>query len=158
MGEVTKDDYSSVVNRHKIRRNRQKVRKNLKQQDTLAALQKEPYAIFFDGRIDKTLVNVKKHENYSKLIINEEHICILTEPGSKYVEHVTLDSGSSRDIAQEILECFHSEIPLLDFTYLRAIGCDGTVVNTGSKNGLVKATGKSRWQVIAVVDLSTSCE
>ena len=34
LGEVTKDDYSSVVDRHKIRRNRQKVRKNLKQQDS----------------------------------------------------------------------------------------------------------------------------
>ena len=71
----------------------------------------------------------------------------MTEPGSKYVAHVTPDSGSSRDIAQEILECFHSEIPLLDFTYLRAIGCDGTVVKTGSKNGVVrqleKATGRS---------------
>ena len=81
------------------------------------------------------------------LIINEEHICILTEPGSKYVELVTPDSGSSRDIAQEILECFHSEIPLLDFTYLRAIGYDGTVVNTGSKKRVVrqleKAAGRS---------------
>ena len=46
LGKVTKDDYSSVVDRHKICRNRQKVHKNLKQKDTLAALQKEPYAIF----------------------------------------------------------------------------------------------------------------
>ena len=79
------------------------------------------------------MVNVKKQEEYSKSIINEEHICILTEPGSKYVEHVTPDSGSSRDSAQEVLECFHSEIPSLDLTNLRAIGCDATVVNTGSK-------------------------
>ena len=98
------------------------------------------------------MVNVNKHEKYSKSIINEDHICILTEPGSKYVEHVTPDSGSSRDIAQEILECFHSEIPLLDFTYLRAIGCDGTVVNTGSKNEVVrqleKAAGRSlQWLI-----------
>ena len=76
----------------------------------------------------------------------------MTEQGSKYVEHVTLDSGSSRDIAQEILECFYSEIPLLDLTYLRAIGCDGTVVNTCSKNGVLrqleKAAGRSlQWLI-----------
>ena len=98
------------------------------------------------------MVNVKKHEKHSKSIINKDYICILTEPGSKYVEHVTSDSCSSRDIAQEILECFHSEIPLLDFTYLRAIGRDGTVVNTGSRNGVVrqleKAAGRSlQWLI-----------
>ena len=41
---------------------------------------------------------------------------------------------------------------MLDFTYLRAIGCNETVVNTGSKNGVVrqleKAAGRSlQWLI-----------
>ena len=64
--KVTNDDNSSVIDRHKIRRYRQKVRTNLKEQDTLSALLKKSYAVFFDGRIDKALVNVKKHEKYVK--------------------------------------------------------------------------------------------
>ena len=80
---------------------------------------------------------------YVKSIINEERICLLTEPGSKYVDHVNPDFGSSKNIAQAILECLYSETPLLDFTYARAISCDGTVVNTDSKNRVIRQLEKA---------------
>ena len=53
--------------------------------------------LYFDGRKDKTL---QKSGFYS----NEEHISIISEPESQYIDHVTPKSGKSEAIV-EAFEC-----------------------------------------------------
>ena len=86
----------------------------------------EVIGLFFDGSKDQTLIQEKKGQKKAKNIIQEEHITVLKEPGSKHVSHLTPKSGSSEDIASELTNLIDSNnFPIL------AVGCDGTVVNTG---------------------------
>ena len=73
---------------------RRKVRLQLNSTQVTQSL----YAIFFDGRKDKTIVQEKKGNSYYRTVVVEEHIVLLSEPGSVYIGHVTPDSGSSADI------------------------------------------------------------
>ena len=57
-------------------------------------------------------------------MVSEEHISILSEPGSKSVDHTTNSSGSAKSIAESILDT-------VDCTNLICIGSDSTNVNTG---------------------------
>ena len=59
---------------------------------------------------------------------------MLREPGSCYVGHVSPKTGSAKHISEEILELLTSNS---NSSYLRAIGCDGTNVNTGTTNGVI---------------------
>ncbi len=52
------------------------------------------YAIYFDGRKDKTLIQIKEGERTARKTITEEHVVLLSEPESKYVGHVTPISNS----------------------------------------------------------------
>ena len=91
-----------------------------------------PICHIFEGRIDKTLK--KKGYKSLKNLVSEEHICMLREPGSSYVGYVSPKTGSSKHISEEILELLTSDS---NSSYLRAIGCDGTNVNTGITNGVI---------------------
>lgn len=93
--------------------------------------------MFFDGRKDKTIVHEKKGTKFYKKVISEEHISIIEEPNSKFLGHITPKSGTGKDIADRILEFLEDrehKKQLLNFT---AIGCDGTVLNTGHNNGVI---------------------
>ena len=59
---------------------------------------------------------------------------MLREPGSSYVGYVSPKAGSSKHISEEILELLTSDS---NSSCLRAIGCDGTNVNTGTTNGVI---------------------
>ena len=87
MGQINKNDQNSVIDCHKIRRERAKVRKDL--QNSVEAELDCPIAIYFDGRIDKTLKKISKGNKSSKNLVSEEHICMLRKPGSSYVGHVS---------------------------------------------------------------------
>lgn len=50
--------------------------------------------------------------------------------------HVTPDSGTSENIASSIISFIQQNE--IDLSKLIAIGCDGTNVNTGKKNGIIK--------------------
>ena len=86
MGQINKNDQNSVINRHKTHRERAKVRKDL--QNSVEAKLNCPFALCFDGRIDKTLKKINKCYKSSKNMVSEEHICMLREPGSSYVGHI----------------------------------------------------------------------
>ena len=94
-------------------------------------------SIYFDGRKDRTIIQVKKGNKASKDEVTEEHVVILVEPGARYVEfvdHVTPSSGYSSQIASEILTSLRSKGIATD--NIQAIGCDGTVVDRCSKHGV----------------------
>ena len=80
MGHINYSDQSAVIDRHKFRRERSKLRKNL--QKCIDANLDDPFALYFDGRIGNTLKNINKDYKCSKSLVSEERICLLPEPRS----------------------------------------------------------------------------
>ena len=97
---------------------------------------KSLYATYFYGRKDKTIVQEKKRKFLLRTVVVKENIVLLSDPGSVYIGHETSDSGSSTDITQRIIKFFTSE--RIRPSELVAIGCDGTNINVGKKNGTVR--------------------
>lgn len=125
-------DQTGVLDRNKIRRACAAARNEI---NTQKKVTQPPISIYFDGCKDKTLIIEGKGRTQSKRMVNEEHITILQEPSSKYLGHVSSSSGAAENICTEILDFLHSNI--VDISQIKAIGCDGTAVNTGKKGGVV---------------------
>ena len=85
--------------------------------------------MFFDGKLDEMLMKIKRGEKFHAIRQKEEHITITEEPGSKYLGHIVPGKGTASCIATS-LEVFLSDKNV----ELRAIRCDGTDTNTGTKN------------------------
>lgn len=85
----------------------------------------------FDGRKDKTLVR----ENSIQSFTREEHIVVLSQPGSRYVDHFTPISGKAIDIAKQLLRIVEA---IESVNTLDVIGANGTAVNTGCVNGAIR--------------------
>lgn len=133
MGIVTEHDASSVIDRSKLRRERQKFRKQLQvNQKPAIVLQ----AIYFDGRKDKTRKTITKNGVPHPIIVTEEHVVLVKEPDSEYLGHITPPTGTALDITNSIIEFLDSN----NFTKeeLLAVGCDGTNVNTGFEGGIIR--------------------
>jgi len=130
VGLVNKRDRSMVIDKNKVRRERVKIRKRL--QDNI---QKEISGLYFDGRKDKTRVQLKKGTKYYARTISEEHITLVCEPGSQYLGHVTPSGGDAKNIQKSIVKFLSKND--IDTRQLVAIGCDGTNVNTGASGGVI---------------------
>lgn len=131
-GMVTDEDNFNVVDRYKVRNARKKNRSELKKE--LHEVQLE--ALFFDNRKDNTLVQIKMGDKYHRKTVTEEHVSIIAEPGSLYVGHVTPQSGTADNIKTSIVNFMDENAISSDC--LQAVGCDGTNVNTGNKNGVIR--------------------
>ena len=130
---VTPEKTQMLIDKSKVRRERFKQRRALQSSDCALA-SKSMQGLYFDSRKDKTLIPVteldgKRHQR----TIREEHISIVSEPESKYFDHVTPGSGKAKDIALEIFSLFNKRS--VDTKQIVAIGCDSTAVNTGIKGG-----------------------
>lgn len=73
--------------------------------------------------------------NGARKTVVEEHVSLIEEPDWKYIGHVSPQSGLAFEIHLSIRDFLLNH--LIDISSLRAIGCDGTVVNTGNKNGII---------------------
>ena len=129
-GIVTDDDKSLAIDRSKLWRKRERFRKTLFEP---TGEKREPTALHFDSRKDVTIcLSSVSH----KCQIMEEHVCLLREPESVYLGHISPKSGSSASIFEAMHDFFFdSEISL---SSLIAVGCDGTVVNTGKHGGIIR--------------------
>lgn len=78
----------------------------------------------------------KKNETSHRRFIVEEHVSLISEPDAKYIGHVTPNSGTASDIKDAIT--YYLERAKISTTELVAIGVDGTVVNTGKRNGVIR--------------------
>jgi hypothetical protein len=100
-GIVNAEDCSEVIDRSKMRRERQKYR------DTVCAkagsCAKVVQGIYFDGRKDKTLSKEMVDGTAHRRVIVEEHVVLVQEPGSSYVGHITPASGSSSSMQAAIV-------------------------------------------------------
>ena len=84
----------------------------------------EIISIAFDGRKDDTQHMFET--SLGKKIVQchkEEHITVLCEPGSTYIDHFTVENGQATTIAKELLDIVYSSNSK---DTLRAICCDGT--------------------------------
>jgi hypothetical protein len=121
-----------IIDRSKVRRERKAKRAILREESQIVNFR----SLYFDGRKDKTLHNEKRGDTYYRSIIIEEHITVLNEPGSNYVGHTVPVTGRSSDIANSLIELLWKN--KIVFDNLAVIGCDGTVVNTGAKRGVIR--------------------
>lgn len=123
---VLSGDAWLVIARHKMRRSRNALRQFLS-----ASRITKGIGLYFDGRKDKTLFMEKGVSGiYRQKFKKEEHISVVAEPGGNYIGHVSLKKGDAASIANEI-----SNSVTNDFS---AVGCDVTVVNTGSDGGAIQ--------------------
>jgi desulfoferrodoxin (superoxide reductase-like protein) len=120
-----------VIDRSKIRRERVKVRRRLQVQSV-----KHVSGLYFDGRKDKTRVQVKKGKKSYPHILTEEHITLVSEPTSQYLGHITPASGTAKNIQSAIVSFLLANE--IDTDKLTVIGCDGTNVNTGTLGGIIR--------------------
>ncbi|CAG4961034.1 unnamed protein product [Parnassius apollo] len=132
VGIISTKDPSGVIDRSKLRRERTKVRSSLQDADRNKIIR----GIYFDGRKDKSLVSIKKEGKFYRKRVTEDHYVILSEPGSDYFGHVTCELGTAKGIQSTIIR--HLKMKSVDLNKIAVVGCDGTVVNTGSKGGVVR--------------------
>ena len=85
----------------------------------------------FDGRSDQTLIVSGKLRRK----VTEEHYVLLDFPSRRYVDHIAQVSGKSEDIFKEIISVIETT---KSEESLKAIVCDGAVVNTGKTNGVIR--------------------
>lgn len=130
LGIVSTDNTKNVIDRSKLRRAREQSRKGFIHNSTETLK-----AIYFDGRKDKTLVIENIEGTPHRRTILEEHISLVQEPGSIFLGHTVPLSGSALSICQSIVNFLESYKYNLE--ELVVVGCDGTVVNTGRKNGAI---------------------
>lgn len=102
LGIINEQDTSKIIDRNKVRREREKHRKEL-QNENMEVVE----ALYFDGRKDKSLTQTKKGDKYYYSIITEEHISLVKEPGSIYLGHLAVSSGSAVVIKDAILDFFN---------------------------------------------------
>lgn len=134
LGIVSSTDSSMVVDRNKIRRARKVTRSKI--QNIELSENRELLGLYFDGRKDKTISQIKIGEKFARKTVMEDHIVVLSEPDSKYIGHLTATSSTSLAIKKYMFE-FLAENDF-DVSNLNVIGCDGTVVNTGCNGGIIR--------------------
>lgn len=133
LGIISESDTSLVIDKNKIRREKNKARQAIKKKDLKVT---ETKGIYFDGRKDNTLFQDKIGSKMYRRVKKEEHISVIREPGGQYIGHVSPESSTGQGIAESILKYLDTND--FDLDELEAIGCDGTSTNTGWKNGVIR--------------------
>ena len=144
MGMVTSEDKSKVIDHHKVYREMKKQGQiNLDHMENDRS-QSGIQAISFDGRLDETLFeediltdNTYKTENPKKMMTRrqlkrEEHITVLCEPGSKFLDHFTPTTSKACDISNALMQLINKYALQND---LIAVCGDGCPSNTGKAGG-----------------------
>ncbi|KAJ8928633.1 hypothetical protein NQ314_018777 [Rhamnusium bicolor] len=130
LGIVTSQETSSIIDRSKIRRESKKLRSQY--EDEKLTIQ----SIYFDGRKHKSRKTLVKMAVNHPVTVTEEHVVVMHEPDSCYLGYVTPSSGSSLNICNTIIDYLSKKEYKMDS--LVAVGCDGTNVNTGSENRVIR--------------------
>ena len=78
---------------------------------------------------------MKAGKSYRKKV-KEEHVALVQEVGAEYMGHYSVTCGFAEGISKGLFQ--YAEENNIDLKDLVAIGCDGTVVNTGEKGGAIR--------------------
>ena len=99
-GIATDANKTNVIDRSKLRRERQKYREEIQKDEELQFGAVD--GIYIDGRKDATIISVKQGYSYHRKTIIEEHYVLVGEPYEFYSTHVTPTNGTGKQIAQAI--------------------------------------------------------
>ena len=102
VGLVTDDDRSYVIDRSKLRRERDRCREDIreKEQHNFEYVN----ALYFGGRKDATqMVAQGPNNKHYRSVQLEEHYTVVGEPGAYYLTHVSPEDGKGRTIAKKTL-------------------------------------------------------
>ena len=127
-GIVTEEDKRYVVDRSKLRRDRQKYGEEIKNKEQ--KLFELVDSIFVDGRKDATMTMVEVNGNYHRQTVIEEHYVIVGELNGFYLSHVMPEDGTGYKIATSVYSAIKDTALKQK---LKIIGSDGTAVMTGKK-------------------------
>ena len=107
MGIVTNEDKSLVIDPSKLRRERQRCRKEICQE---VSNFKYVSGLYFDGRKDATQVMLKgpNGKMYRSTQL-EEHYVLIGEPGTYYLTHLSPTDGKGRTLAQKYLTSYQTQ-------------------------------------------------
>ncbi|XP_037049023.1 uncharacterized protein LOC119083408 [Bradysia coprophila] len=130
VGMITETDMSNVIDTCKIKRAREKHRNNL----INSSLEKFE-GLYFDGKKDKTLV--LSQDGSKRLVITEEHLSLVKEPGSEYIGHICPSNSKASTVLKSLSDFFNSKADTDFMKNLKVVGCDGTVGNTGCNAGII---------------------
>ena len=131
-GIATDTNKTNVIDRSKLRRERQKYREEIQKDEELQFGAVD--GIYIDGRKDATIISVKQGNSYHRKTIIEEHYVLVGEPYEFYSTHVTPTNGTGKQIAQAIYNALE-KISMND--RLKVIATDGTATMTGKKSGCI---------------------
>ncbi|GBM51066.1 hypothetical protein AVEN_123877-1 [Araneus ventricosus] len=132
IGIVHEGEASRVSDGNKIRRQSKKLSNAVAESTKLIVSWSLLTGLYFDGRKDNTKVLIEKDTKYYPNTTEEEHYTLVNKPNSVYIGHVTAATGG----AKAILNFFVSNNTQLNG--LTVIGCDGTSLNTGHKEGIIR--------------------
>ena len=127
LGLVTETDQTIVIDKSKVRRERNMFRNKVIGKFTQSDGGEQSDAIYFDGGKDQTLF---QHDDIKGTnVFEEEYYVLVGQPRGEYLTHLTLQSGNAVAISEAILK-FTGKY---NINYeLKVIGCDSTKVNTGN--------------------------
>lgn len=131
-GIVTDTDTTYVIDRSKLRRERQKYREEIQEEEE--KLFQMVDGIYIDGKKDATMVTTEHNGKIYRRTDLEEHYVIVGEPGEFYLSHVSPETGTGLQIADSIYQALKDTE--LEQT-LNIIGSDGTASMTGSRKGCI---------------------
>ena len=140
INHVTKDTADDVVGHLKIYRERNEVMKDYQNEFEETLLENPVTCIIFDGKKDDTLTYLvdDKGKTYPGRT-KEEHIAVSSEPGGKYLTHLSPDGGKAVNVGDSLVNWIQEHD--IDSS-LMAIGGDSTNVNTGRQGGIIQYVEK----------------
>ncbi|GBO30797.1 hypothetical protein AVEN_30996-1 [Araneus ventricosus] len=95
---ISESNVSSVVDRNKIRHERTKARTTLLSQSVIKDYDHEQIGLYLDGLKERTL---SIEDNRRKDTI-EKHVSLVEEPGSEYIDQVSVNFGRAQIIGNHI--------------------------------------------------------
>ena len=120
VGRISATNCDLLMDRHVIIAQRKKYRSENKPDRSNFS------GLYFDGKKDKT---IQKRGPYKC----EEHITIISEPGSHYITHTRPASSKSDSVAESITNALTDD----ELASILVIGSDGTSCNTGVNKGVI---------------------
>ena len=135
LGIVTKEDTSKIIDKSKIRRERDKIINDLHQKGQKSLQDQTLKSIIFDGKKDATKVLLENDEEEQFPSVQEEdHYTIVDGIDGSYLTHLVPDNGTGKSIAEAI---YNWLLEIGQEGNILVIGGDSTAVNTGWMLGAI---------------------
>ena len=139
LGLITSEDSSQVIDRMKVRRAKEKLRRTLN--TTFQAEESHLSGLYFDGKEVETMQTFVADRVTRTKRSRQEHTVLLSEPEAKFLTHITTKGKTAKEISDKLVEYLET-IDQLDT--INVIGADSTPTNTGHVGGIIARLEKAR--------------